>query len=128
MDDSVRRALAHGHVIDITTTGRVTGRPRRIEIVFHNVENRIYITGVPRADGVRAWIRNLEADPHLTFHLKATVRADLPARARIVTDEVERRAVLEKVARLWRRDLELMVAHSPLIEVSIEGYATDQAA
>ena len=36
----------------------------------------------------RAWIYNLEADPKLTVHLKdRTATADLPATARIVTDD-----------------------------------------
>ena len=40
----------------------------------------------------RAWIANLEADPHLTVHLKGPVAvADLPATARVVVDETERR-------------------------------------
>jgi deazaflavin-dependent oxidoreductase (nitroreductase family) len=128
MDDTIRRALSHGHVIDITTTGRVTGRPRRIEIVFHVFDGRIYISGMPRADRVRAWLRNLQAEPRFTFHLKAIVQADLAATARIITEPSERREVLGKVARVWRRDAEEMVAHSPLIEVSIEGYTADRAA
>lgn len=128
MDAAIRRALSHGHVIDITTTGRITAQPRRIEIVFHVFDGRIYISGMPRADRVRAWLRNLEADPRLTVHLKATVRADLPATARVITDPVERREVLEKVARVWRREPEAMIAHSPLIEVTIEGYTADRAA
>jgi len=128
MDAAVRRALSHGHVIDITTTGRITGQPRRIEIVFHVFDGRIYISGMPRADRVRAWLRNLEADPRFTFHLKAIVQADLPATARVITDPVERRDVLEKVARVWRRDPEAMIAHSPLVEVTIEGYTADRAA
>jgi deazaflavin-dependent oxidoreductase (nitroreductase family) len=128
MDAAVRRALSHGHVIDITTTGRITGQSRRIEIVFHVFDGRIYISGMPRADRVRAWLRNLEADPRFTFHLKAIVQADLPATARVITDPVERRDVLEKVARVWRRDPEAMIAHSPLIEVTIEGYTADRAA
>ena len=45
----VRRALRHGQSIDITTTGRRTGLPRRIEIVFHNFDGRLYIIG--HADG-----------------------------------------------------------------------------
>ena len=128
MDAAIRRALTHGHVIDITTTGRITGRPRRIEIVFHVFDGRIYISGMPRADRVRDWLRNLEADPRFTFHLKAIVEADLPATARIITEPAERREVLEKIARVWRRDPEAMIAHSPLIEVSIEGYTADRAA
>jgi deazaflavin-dependent oxidoreductase (nitroreductase family) len=128
MDDSIRRALAHGHVIDITTTGRVSGEPRRIEIVFFNLDGRIYITGMPRADRTRAWLRNLEADPRLTFHLKSPVQADLPATARIIADPAERRPVLEVVSRVWKQDADAMVAHSPLIEVTVEGYTEDQAA
>ncbi|MEW5992759.1 MAG: nitroreductase/quinone reductase family protein [Chloroflexota bacterium] len=129
MDDAIRRALAHGHVIDITTTGRRSGLPRRIELVFHVFGGRIYVSGIPRADRVRAWLRNLEADPRLTFHLKAIVQADLAATARIITEPAERREVLEKIARVWRRtDVDAMVAHSPLIEVSIEGHTADRAA
>jgi deazaflavin-dependent oxidoreductase (nitroreductase family) len=128
MDPQIDRALAHGHTIDITTTGRRTGLPRRIEIVFHTIGGRLYISGMPRADRARAWLRNLEADPRLTFHLKEPVTADLPATARIITDPVERRAVLEHVARTWHRDVEPMVAHSPLIEVSIAGHEVAAAA
>jgi deazaflavin-dependent oxidoreductase (nitroreductase family) len=119
MDDRIRRALRHGHVIDITTTGRRTGRARRIEIVFHNIDGRIYITGSPRADRRRAWLLNLEADPRFIFHLKGPVTADLPATARIVTDEGERRAVLAEVVKTWTtQDLERMTKHSPLVEVT----------
>jgi hypothetical protein len=56
------------------------------------------------------------------------VVADLPATARIITDPAERRPILERVARLWRRDADTMVAYSPLIEVSIEGYTPALAA
>jgi hypothetical protein len=57
--------------------------------------------------------------------LKGGVTADLPATARVITDEAERRAILTHVARAWKRtDLETMVAHSPLIEVTIQGGAS----
>ena len=116
--DEIRIALERGHTIDITTTGRRTGRPHRIEIVFHNIGGRIYISGIPRRNR-RSWLANLEADSHFTFHLKGRVRADLPGTARIITDESERRVVLPSVARAWgRTDLEAMVRYSPLIEVT----------
>jgi deazaflavin-dependent oxidoreductase (nitroreductase family) len=122
MDESVRHALAQSGVVDITTTGRRTGQPRRIEIVYHVIGGRIYISGMPRADRTRRWLSNLEANPRFTFHLKRGVSADLPATARVITDEAERRAILVHVARAWNRtDLDTMVAHSPLIEVTIEG-------
>jgi deazaflavin-dependent oxidoreductase (nitroreductase family) len=124
MNDQIRRALAHGHVIDITTTGRRTGDPRRIEIVFHNFGGRIYISGMPRAGHVRAWLRNLSDHPQFTFHLKGAVTADLPATARVITDETERRAVFTDVAKVWNgQDLETMVRDSPLIEVTLDDLA-----
>jgi deazaflavin-dependent oxidoreductase (nitroreductase family) len=117
MDDRIRRALSRGHRIDITTTGRKTGRPRRIEVVFHNFDGRIYISGMP---GRRGWYANLLADPNMTFHLKGPIRADLPARARPITQDPERRAVMEKIARAWNRDVEGLHSRSPLVEVEIE--------
>ena len=119
MDEKTQRALSRGHRIDITTTGRRTHQPRRIEIVFHNIDGRIYISGSP-SERTRAWIHNLSADPHLTFHLKGAAQADLPATARIVTDEAERRRISEWiVANAWRnQDVKAMTAYSPLIEIT----------
>ena len=91
MDEQVRQALGTGKVIDVTTTGSRSGQPRRIEIVFHNFGGRLYISGIPSAERTRAWLSNLAADPNFTFHLKGEVQADLPATARVVVDEAERR-------------------------------------
>jgi len=125
---AIRRVLRHGHTIDITTTGRRSGRPRRIEIVFHSFDGHVYISGIP-SHRTRAWLHNLRADPRLTFHLKALLTADLPATAREITDEAERRAVLAKIARVWNRDPEPMVRFSPLVEITIPGFApADDAA
>jgi deazaflavin-dependent oxidoreductase (nitroreductase family) len=124
MDDSVRTALSRGGVIDITTTGRQSGESRRIEIVFHRINGGIWISGMP-SPRKRAWLANLEADPHLTVHLKGPVAtADLPATARVVSDPVERRPILERVAQAWNRtDVDRMVEQSPLIEVAIDDAA-----
>jgi deazaflavin-dependent oxidoreductase (nitroreductase family) len=122
LDPAIWRALGHGHTIDITTTGRRTGEARRIEIVFHNFGGRLYISGLPNPHGERAWLLNLRADPRLTVHMKQFVKADLPATAREITEEAERREVLEKVARVWRREAEPMVRWSPLIEIVVDGY------
>lgn len=118
--EAIAEALSRGQVIDITTTGRKSGKPRRIEIVFHNIGGRIYVSGIPRRER-RDWLSNLEADPRLTFHLKGGVKADLAATARVIEDEAERREVLPHVARAWKRnDLEDMVRYSPLIEVTFD--------
>ena len=122
LDQPIRDALARGGVIDITTIGRKTGQPHRIEIVFHNVGGRLYVSGMPGFK--RSYIANLTADPHFTFHLKGRVRADLDATARIISGEAERREVMPHIARNWKRDdIETMVAQSPLFEVTIDGVA-----
>lgn len=126
MNDVIRRSLSRGHLIDITTKGRKSGKPRRIEIVFHNMDGRLIITGMPRADRKRAWLVNLESDPHLTVHLKGGPgQADLPATARVITDDAERRSVAEWVVKnAWpRMDVDTMAAYSPMIEVTIEDLA-----
>jgi hypothetical protein len=53
-DDATRAALNQSQVIDLTTTGRRTGQPRRIEIFLHHDDGRLYITGMPRA--ASAWV------------------------------------------------------------------------
>src|SRR5258708_1819015 len=84
--NEIDTALEHGHTIDITTTGRKSGKPRRIEIVFHNIEGRIYISGTP-SPRKRSWLANLEADPKMTFHLKGRTQADLKATARVISED-----------------------------------------
>ena len=116
MDPRIAAALERGQVIDITTTGRKSGEPRRIELVYHNVDGRILISGRPGYP--RGWIANLAADPSMTFHLKRDVVADLPARGRVVTDRAERERLLEPISRAWRMDLGVMVASAPLVEVT----------
>jgi len=118
--DAIRRVLRHGHTIDITTIGRRSGEPRRIEIVFHSFDGRLYISGTP-SPRTRAWLHNLRANPAFTFHLKQLIKADLPATAREITDPAERHAVLTKVAQVWRRDVAPMERFSPLVEVTIDG-------
>jgi deazaflavin-dependent oxidoreductase (nitroreductase family) len=121
LDDRIRRALSRGHLIDITTIGRRSGEPRRVEIVFHVFDGRIYISGAPWSERRRSWLANLETNPGFTFHLKGAVSADLPATARIISDETERREIMSRIiATSWHnQDLETMVAYAPLIEVSI---------
>lgn len=132
---AVRRALAIGpgspreaRTIDITTLGRRTGRPRRIEIWFHHVDDRWYLSGMPTP---RSWHANLSAHPRFTFHLKNGVRADLSATAVPVEDEAVRHRVLSAVVGLQdepglqtrvtqRQRLEDWLEHSPLVEIGFD--------
>jgi deazaflavin-dependent oxidoreductase (nitroreductase family) len=107
--------------IDITTTGRHSGEARRIEIAIHNIDGRLFISGMP-SPRKRAWIYNLEADPRMTIHVKDPANArDLPATARVIDDEAERREIMPFIAANWRRtDVDRMVVESPLIEVTLD--------
>ena len=121
MEQAVQRALTQDTLIDITTTGRKTGRPRRIEIWFFYQDGRIYITGTP---GARGWYANLASDPRFTWHFKQSLEQDILADARPITDQGERRAVLTGMRELNERmgdlNVESWVKGSPLVEVELK--------
>jgi deazaflavin-dependent oxidoreductase (nitroreductase family) len=76
----------------VTTTGRRTGRPHRIEIWYAADGGTLYLL----AGGGRGsdWVRNLEADPAVTVELDGE---SSPARARILDggdEEAERARAL----------------------------------
>ncbi|MCP4307870.1 MAG: nitroreductase family deazaflavin-dependent oxidoreductase [bacterium] len=118
MDADVQQALETDRVIDITTIGRYSGEQRRIEIWFHNVEGRIYITGTP---GPRSWYANLMGNAAFTIHLKESLRRDLPAMAIPVVGEERRRPVLAEITSRVAPDASLdnWVEGSPLVEVRL---------
>ncbi|MFJ3671096.1 nitroreductase/quinone reductase family protein [Streptomyces sp. NPDC090106] len=102
MDEDIRKAIeitpaatTRQRIIDITTTGRRTGLPRRIEIFFYRALGRTFLCSGTMPPP--SWYVNLVAQPRFTFHLKHGVRADLPATARPVTDPQERLAVLTEI-------------------------------
>jgi deazaflavin-dependent oxidoreductase (nitroreductase family) len=116
MDERVRNALANDRTIDITTIGRNSGIPRRIETWFYRVDDQIYLTGSP---GRRDWYANLLANPDFTFHLKQSTVADLPARATPITDLEPKRAIFERILSDLggSEDLEAWLEGSPLVAV-----------
>ncbi len=118
MDLKIQEALERDTTIDITTRGRKTGQERRIEIWFTRAKERIFITGTP---GKRDWYANLQADPNFTFHLKESLQADLPARARPILDLDTRRRILSGPEFSWYHrnstSLEDFIQRAPLVEV-----------
>jgi deazaflavin-dependent oxidoreductase (nitroreductase family) len=118
MDPAIEAALASDRTIDITTTGRKSGKSRRIEIWYHRVGDRFYITGSP---GRRGWYANLLANPTFTFHLKGATEADLPATATPVIGAAAKLAVFRQVPwvqeQLAPEKLPDWVERSPLVEV-----------
>ena len=125
-DDRIRRALSRGHIFDLTTIGRRSGEARRIELVFHAIDGRVILSGMPGR--VRDWLLNIRANPHVTFHLKGPVQADLEATAREITEPGERRRRMERVAANWnRRDVDRMMVDSPLVEIVFPWHGTGSA-
>ena len=119
LDPKVQEALEKDLVIDITTTGRKSGQPRRVEIWFHNLDGVLYITGLP---GSRGWYANILANPRMTFHLKETATADLPARATPITSVEQKRDILRRICTKQGTldQLEARVSGAPLIKVDLE--------
>jgi hypothetical protein len=131
MDAEIQRALTTDKTIDIITTGAKTGKPRRIEIWFHNIGGRIIICGTPSASGNkgrrvrRDWLANLKAHPNFIFVLKESGQAELPARAVEITDPADRKAIMSAPETKWYRDqgfsVEELAEGSPIVEVFFEG-------
>ena len=112
MNEKIFEAFKNDKTIDITTTGRTSGKSRRIEIWFHNVEDKIYISGPP---GNRDWYANLQKNPDLIFHLKVSVKADLSAKANPILDLDMRREIISKFD--GQRNLDEWVLKSPLLKI-----------
>lgn len=103
MDKAIRAALDRGGIADITTIGRKTGRPRRIEIYFHQFDGQYYLTG--RHGRKRDWEANIEAHPEFTLHLKRGVAADVPVIGEPEPDPDERARVLRRaLIESWDSD------------------------
>ena len=107
------------------TTARSTSRQRAATAASrgesrsgsYRYDGRTFLSGSP---GTRDWYANLLVNPEFTFHLKGSAQADLPAVARPITDEAERREVIAGILEDLGRgygDLEEWVARSPLAEV-----------
>ena len=111
MDARVHDALNHYQVIDLTTTGRRTGKARRIEIAMHNLGGRLLISGVPVRGRTRAWLLNVAADPAVTLHLRTDPPVDLAGTARVITDQVERRELMPAATR---HELQVMRKQCPV--------------
>jgi deazaflavin-dependent oxidoreductase (nitroreductase family) len=111
--DETRQALERQRTVEITTIGRRSGRPRRIETWRYRAAGRYWLTGSP---GTRDWYANMLVHPEFTLHLDDQ---DLRVRARAVTDPDERARVLgEIVPGLdWAGSLQSWIDGSPLVEI-----------
>ncbi|HET9261184.1 MAG TPA: nitroreductase/quinone reductase family protein [Acidimicrobiia bacterium] len=95
MEPEIRQAMERGGIADITTIGRNSGQPRRIEIYFHHFDGKFYLTGRP-STRTRDWVANILAHPEFTLHLKRGVTADVAVVGRPEPDENERARILRR--------------------------------
>jgi len=122
MDAAIVDRLAAVRTIEITTTGRRSGKPVRVEIWWFHVDGRFIITGTP---GPRDWLANLIVDPRLTVH---ALGHDYPATARLVADPDFRRRFFSRPGQeigwyLAEADYDDLVRHAPMVEVRLEARA-----
>ena len=114
MDELIRNRLERVRTIDVTTFGRRSGRPARIEIWWFSVDDRFIITGTP---GPRDWYADVLADPRVIVH---AVGGDHPARAVVIGDPEFRRHVFTRPEISWyatQAELDDLIERAPMIEV-----------
>ncbi len=101
---TVEPALAAEPYCYLTTTGRVSGEPRTIEIWFAIEGKTLYLLSGGRDRS--HWVRNTRRTPVVSVRIGDQ---HLAGEARVVTDDAEdalaRRLLLEKYAPGYERDL-----------------------
>jgi deazaflavin-dependent oxidoreductase (nitroreductase family) len=112
-------AVAEEPYCYLTTTGRVSGEPREIEIWFGLVGATVYLLsgGGDRSD----WVRNLRRDPAVAVRIAGTT---WPGRARIVEDADEderaRTLLVDKYAPGYSGDLDGWRRRSLPVAIDLE--------
>lgn len=107
-------ALAGHRTIEITTIGRRSGQPRRMEIWWFYVDGRFFITGPP---GARDWYANVNGDPKVIVHVGGR---DLPATAHTVKDLETRSMVFDSKLTRWYSSAsqrQRLIDDGPMIEI-----------
>ncbi len=97
-------ALAEERYCYLTTTGRVSGEPREIEIWFGLEERTLYMLAEGRERS--NWVKNLTKTPAVTVRI---ADQSFEGRARTVTDPDEdaraRRLLFDKYSPVYSGDL-----------------------
>lgn len=124
--DTITSALEAGAraplTVDLTTTGRHSAEPRRIEIWIIVVSGDVLIIGTP---GRRDWLANMRAAPTCTLHLKGAsgaplVVADIACRVVEINDGERRRAIMNDPVAHWyvgQSSMESMINDAPMVEL-----------
>ena len=106
--------LASTRTIELTTTGRRSGRPRRIEIWWFHFNGKFVISGTP---GRRDWLANIRSDNSIVVHVDG---GELEATAHPIADDGFRRAFFNDPQTRWystQEALDRLVAEAPMVEI-----------
>lgn len=106
--------LARHLTVDLTTTGRRSGRLSRIEIWWFHVGDHFYITGTP---GPRDWYANILADPKVVIHIGGQ---DLEGVAYPVLDTATRAEVFDHPKTRWystQAERQRLIDQAPMVEI-----------
>lgn len=117
LDEEERTKLGGVRTIDLTTYGRRTGTPRRIEIWWFHVDNRFIITGTPAR---RDWLANVRVNPDVIVHVDDR---DISTTASEITDATFRRQVFTHPETRWyssQAELDRLVRKAPMIEIHLD--------
>jgi hypothetical protein len=118
MDDNIKRALQDDTLVDITTTGRKSGKQHTVEVGLRQIDGQLYL---PNNPGTRDWAANLLTNSEFTYHLKQSVQQALKAQAKPIRDETVRRGVfttlLTKEGRM--EQLEARMDRSHLFKIDL---------
>lgn len=116
--------LAAIRTVDITTFGRKSGRPHRIEIWWFHVDGRFVITGTP---GRRDWLANVLHDPRVIVHAGDD---EIEALVEEIRDPVFRRRVFTHGDTGWyttQSELDHLVAAAPMVEIHLPAHGSGRA-
>jgi deazaflavin-dependent oxidoreductase (nitroreductase family) len=96
----LQRILRESFYIRVTMKRRRSGTPRTVELTYvWNGGDKVVLSGYP---GKRDWVANMAADPEVSVHtVEFEPSYDIPARARVVRDRVERLPHLVAYIEHW---------------------------
>jgi deazaflavin-dependent oxidoreductase (nitroreductase family) len=97
VDPALLAQLAREEYCYVTTTGRVSGKPHRIEIWFGLGGGSLYLLsgGMGEAD----WVKNMLKNPYVTVYIG---KHNFHAAARVVTDVEEERMARYMLAEKYQ--------------------------
>ena len=116
----INEAIHNDRLVDITTTGRKTGKKYRKEVRLRHVEGTVYLTNNP---GPRDWAANLYTIPNFLYHFKESAEIEVMAVAVPIKEDEQKRKILTIL--LSKEDaldqLEARVAGSNLFRIDFPG-------